>query len=40
MTDELKADFQALADKNKIDFSITQQVVVTTEEVSTFVHAA
>jgi hypothetical protein len=39
MNDTLKADFQAVADKNQIDFTITQQVVVTTEETEEFTHA-
>lgn len=38
MNEQLKADFQAVADKNGIDFSITQQVVTTTEETTSFVH--
>lgn len=38
MNETIKADFQALADKNGIDFSITQQVVVTTEETTQFIH--
>lgn len=40
MTDALKADFQAVADKNGIDFTITQEVVVTTTETDTFTHNA
>jgi len=39
MTDALKADFQAVADKNGIDFTITQEVVVTTSETTSFVHS-
>lgn len=40
MNDTLKADFQAVADKNGIDFTITQDVVVTSEETTTFTHNA
>lgn len=38
MNDTLKADFQAVADKNGIDFSITQEVVVTNSETENFTH--
>lgn len=38
MNDTLKADFQAVADKNGIDFTISQEVVVTTTETDIFTH--
>ncbi len=40
MNDTLKADFQAVADKNGVDFKITEDVVVTTEETTVFTHTA